>query len=398
MVLNGLNLALTAIRSDPGFRRARWSVLGLLLPALLFAGCGRVRSSKAKARPIPTVKVVRVVSARPRFLTPLPGELRPYQDVWLKARVEGFVKHLYVDRGSWVRRGQLLALLSAPDLRARRLAAQQRLAVARAYYQAAKADVGRDQATLARLQTSAHLVAGSVAGNDIHIARQTVLADRAQAAARLATVHSAAAELQSLAALTGYLRVTAPFTGMIVQRFVSTGSLVGPSANAPTLFRLQQLNPLRLIVEVPEADAAGIRLGGRVGFSVTAFPGKRFSGVVARIPDSLHQAARVMPVELNVSNPRRSLAPGMYAQVRWPVERPYPTLIVPSSAVASTTQETFVDLIEKHHILWVGVHRGFTIGKNVEVFGKLRAGEVVALRGTDELRPGMAVYTAPASP
>lgn len=369
-----------------------------LAAALLLAGCNHVRASRTKPSTVPRVKAVRIVSARPRFITPLPGELHPYQDVWIKARVEGFVKRLYVDRGSWARRGQILALLSAPDLRARRLAAKQRLEVARAQYRASQADVARDRATLGRLKTSARLVPGSIAGNDIHIARQTVAADRAHAAARLAAVHSAAAVLSSLNALTDYLRVTAPFTGMIVERFISTGSLVGPSAAVPTLFRLQQLDPLRLVVEVPESDAAGIRSGGKVNFSVSTYPGRQFTGVIARIPDSLRRATRVMPVELNVANANRLLAPGMYAQVQWPIERPYPTLLVPTSAVASTTEETFVNLIKNRRIRWVPVHRGFTIGKNVEIFGKLRVGEMVALRGTDELRPRAIVQAIPSSP
>lgn len=372
-------------------RKRCWAWTLVLPIGFGLAGCGHTPNARAIPAAIRSVKVVRIRSACPQFLTPLPGELRPYQDVRIKARVEGFVKRLYVDRGSWVRRGQTLARLSAPELRARATAARQQVEVARAQYLAAQAAVARDQATLQRLQASARLVPGSIAGNDLQVARQTVAVDRAQAAARRAAEHGAAAELRSLAALTGYLRVAAPFTGMIVQRFISTGSLVGPSATAPPLFRLQQLNPLRLVVEVPETDAVGIRPGGSLKFSVAAFPGRLFSGVVARIPDSLHQAARVMPVELNVANRRGLLAPGMYAQVRWRIMRRYPTLLVPASAVASTTKETFVNRIMNGRVEWVPVRRGFTIGKNVEIFGRLRAGERVAVRGTDELRPGTTV-------
>lgn len=390
------------------FRKRCWAWTLALPIGFCLAGCGHTPDVRAVPAAIRSVKVVRIRSARPQFLTPLPGELRAFQDVRIKARVEGFVKRLYVDRGSWVRRGQTLARLSAPELRARQAAARQQVEVERAQYLAAQADVARDQATLQRLQASARLVPGSIAGNDLQIVQQTVAADRAQSAARRAAEHGAAAELRSLAALTSYLRVAAPFTGMIVQRFISTGSLVGPSATAPPLFRLQQLNPLRLVVEVPEADAAGIRLGGKLNFSVAAFPGRLFSGVVARIPDSLHQAARVMPVELNVANPGQLLAPGMYAQVRWRMMRPYPTLLVPASAVASTTQETFVNRIMNGRVEWVPVRRGFTIGNNVEIFGRLRAGDRVAVRGTGELRPGtvvravqqpaLAVGSAPAGP
>lgn len=372
----------------PGIMLALAAGMGLVL-----AGCGRSRPPDAAlaAAPPAKVRVVRVIAARLHFLTPLPGELRPYQDVRLRARVEGFVKRLFVDRGTRVRQGQTLARLSAPDLRAKRAAASQALAVARARWQAARANLLRDRSTLRRLQSAARLVSGSIAGNDIQVAQQTVAADRAQALARRAAIHGAAAELRSLRALTGYLRVTAPFSGMIVKRYISVGSLVGPSAQSPALFRLQQLNPLRLVVEVPETEAAGIYWGKHVRFRVPAYPGRLFSGVIARIPDSLHQATRIMPVELNVANSQWVLSPGMYAQVRWPVQRPHPTLLVPASAVAATTQETFVDLIQRGRIHWVSVHRGFTVRGMVEVFGDLCPGQTVALRGTGELPSGTRV-------
>lgn len=380
----------------------RQSLVTAVLAAILvgwLAGCSRHgQPHAATAAPLPKIEVVRVIAGQPRFLTPLPGELRPYQDVRIRARVEGFVKHLFVDRGSQVRQGQTLALLSAPNLRAQRLAVAQRLDVAQARWRAAQADWVRDRATLLRLQASARQVPGSIAGNDIQIARQTAAADRAQAEARLAAIHGAAAELKSIQALTAYLRVTAPFSGMIVQRFVSKGSLVGPSAHSSALFRLQQLNPLRLVIPVPEAETAGIHLNRKVSFSVPAYPGKSFSGLIARIPDSLHQSTRVMPVELNVINPQWMLSPGMYAQVNWPVQRPYPTLLVPSSAVVATTQNTFVDLIRNGRIQRISVRRGFTIGNLVEIFGKLQAGVWIARRGRDELLPGARIAIVRAAP
>ncbi len=388
----------SALSLSPVERRQPWPPPAwymCFLAMLALAGCAHRKTPYAARHAARLmVKSVRVISARPRFLTPLPGELRAYQDVHVRARVEGFIKRLFVDRGSWVRRGQTLAVLSAPELRARQLAADQRLVRARAQYQAARANAVRDVATLRRLQAAARAAAGAVAGNDIQIARQTAAADRAQVTASLAAVRGAAAKLRSLRALTAYLRVRAPFSGMIIQRRVSTGSLVGPSATAPALFRLQQLNPLRLVVEVPESDDTGIHAGGKVSFSVIAFPGKLFRGVIARIPESLHSGTRVMPVELNVANPRQLLDPGMYAQVRWPVRRPYPTLLVPVSAVDATTAETFVVRIVRQRIQRVSVRRGFTMGDEVEVFGKIRAGDLVARRATSELRPGQVIQIA----
>ena len=135
-------------------------------------------------------------------------------------------------------------------------------------------------------------------------------------------------------------------------------------------------------------------------FTVPAFPGETFTGKVRRIAHVLDGRTRTMPVELEVSNPASRLAPGMYAEVVWPAGRPAPSLFVPPSAIASTTERTFVVRIRNGAAEWVDCKRGASMGGLVEVFGPLAAGDLVAVRGTDELRAGTRVETktAPAHP
>ena len=157
------------------------------------------------------------------------------------------------------------------------------------------------------------------------------------------------------------------------------------------MLRVEETSRLRLVVPVPEKYVAGMKEGTTVQFSVPAFPNQGFSGKVARIAHSVDVKTRTMPVELDVTNKDGRLASGMFPEVLWPVNRTEPTLFVPTTAVARTTESVFVVRVRDGNVEWVIVQTGETDGKLTEVFGDLRAGEAVATRGTDELRSGTRV-------
>ena len=167
------------------------------------------------------------------------------------------------------------------------------------------------------------------------------------------------------------------------------GSLVGP-ATAP-LLRVQQVTTLRLVVAVPEDAVADSHQGQSVAFTVPAFPGQAFTGRVARTSHALDPKTRTMPVELDVSNPEGKLAPGMFANVAWSMRRTQPSLFVPPSAVATTTERTFVVRVRSGQVEWVDVKRGVADKDVVEVLGNLKAGDDVIVRGTDEIREGTSI-------
>ena len=157
------------------------------------------------------------------------------------------------------------------------------------------------------------------------------------------------------------------------------------------LFRVEQVNKLRLLAPVPEAYLESIRIGRRVNFTVPAYPGETFTAAVARPAHAVDARTRTMPVELDFNNRGRKLAPGMYAEIDWQIGRSRKSLFVPPSAVQSTTEQTFVVRVRDGAAEWVKVRRGETAGGMVEVFGELAAGDTVVLRATDEIRPGTKV-------
>jgi RND family efflux transporter MFP subunit len=149
---------------------------------------------------------------------------------------------------------------------------------------------------------------------------------------------------------------------------------------------------------VPEAYTAGVTNGTSLTFTVAAYPGQTFTGVVARIAQSVDVATRTMAVELDVNNADSRLAPGTFCQVKWPVRRTAPSLLVPNGSVASTTGRTFVIRVRGGRTEWIDVKTGLTSGPLLEVFGDLKPGDDIVARGTDELKAGASVQVKVAKP
>lgn len=369
----------------------------LLCVALwLLTSCGKQDTSAAKAAPAdPGTKVqaAKVIGQKLAITVHLPGEIEPYEVVAIFPKVTGFVKSISVDRGSHVKVGELIAQLEAPELIAQRSEAQSKLQAAQAQRAAAEAKVASDEGTYEHLKAAA-ATPGVVAGNDLFVAQKALEADRAQLKAQQDNVSATEQSLQAVAQTEAYLQVKAPFDGVVTERNVHPGALVGP-AGAPgvavPMVRIETLSRLRVVVPVPETYAAGVPEGTKVDFTVPAFPGRTFSGTIARIAHSVDEKTRTMPVELEAANMKGELSPGTFSDVLWPVRRSYPTLFVPTSSVANTLERVFVVRIHDGKAEWVDVKTGATVEKMTEVFGDLHEGDVVAVRGTDELRPGTSV-------
>jgi len=333
---------------------------------LALAGCepAKTMPSAAPSPAAPTVAVARVKAEKVTKVLRLTAELQAFRNVALYPKVPGFLEWIGVDRGSRVKAGEVLVRLVAPEIAAQK--------------QEAEAKLAADEMTYKRLKEAA-ATPGVVAGNDVELASKGVEASRAR--------------VRVLSEQESYLKLSAPFDGLVTERNAHEGSYLGPPSGASPLpvVRLQEVGRLRLTVAVPEAAAGGIPGGKKVLFSVAAFPGETFSGIVARSAGAVDQRTRTLPVELDVENVSGRLTPGMFAEVFWPMERSKPSLIVPASSVATTTERVFVVRIKNGIVEWLDVRQGLSIGDRVEIFCDAEEGDMVAVRGTDELRPGAKV-------
>jgi len=230
-------------------------------------------TSGPAASAVPAVIVTKVVAQKLSKPLRLPGDLWAYRNVALHAKLQGFVEKIGVDRGSEVKEGQLLVQLVAPEFESQRREAEAKLA--------------SDQATAGRLQEAAKTT-GVVAGNEVEIALKIVEADQAR--------------LKGVIQNEAYLRITAPFDGVITERNVSEGSLAGP-ASAQPMVRIQEIARLRLAVHLPEAAVGGVTLGEKVKFTVPAYPATLIVDTMARQPSAMDSKSRKKPVELDVEKP-----------------------------------------------------------------------------------------------
>lgn len=319
----------------------------------------------------------------------LPGEFLPFLIVSLHAKVSGYVDRVLVDRGSAVKQGDLVVELSAPEMAAQVAEAESRMQATEADRLQAEAQFAAAQSTYDRMKKAAE-TPGAVAGNELVQAQKQTEAAEALIHSRQQASKAAQAAVRALQDLQRYLKIVAPFDGVVTDRMVHPGALVGPG-NDTALLVIQQVSHLRLVVPVPEEDVSGLVNGASVPFQVPAWPERTYSGTIARTSHTLDQKNRTMAVELDVMNRDGSLAPGMYPTLKWPVRRLRPALFVPKASVVTTTERTFVIRDQAGHAEWVDVKKGAGEGDLIEVVGNLKSGDKVVRRATDELRDGMPI-------
>lgn len=361
------------------------------------AACGNPSGRNASptvstASPQP-VNVVAVESLKLDTTLSLPAQIIPYEVVDIYPKVTGFLDMINVDRGSHVHTGELMIRLSAPEIVAQRAQAEAALQSAEAQLSAAQAKFAADHGTYLHLAAAAQ-TPGVVAGNDLQIADQTAAADKAQVESATKNVQAAQNALHGVAQLESYLKIYAPFDGIVTIRNLHPGALVGPASGqsgSQPIVQVENLSRLRVVVPVPEAYVAGVQERQQTSFSVPAYPGRSFQAPILRISHDIEQKTRTMQVELDFHNTNTEITPGTFANVEWPMQRKYATLFVPSTAIATDLQRTFVIRVRQGKAEWIDVKSGVTANGKTEVFGNLRTGDLVVANATDSIREGSAV-------
>lgn len=334
------------------------------------------------------VSTVGVVSRKLQTTISLPAQLIPFESVDIYPKVTGFVQTVTVDRGSRVRRGQLLVRLTAPELNSQRAQADATVGTAQSQLAATQAKLASDNGTYLHMVAAAK-TPGVLAENDVMVASQTVSADQDVVQAAEQSVAAAREAARSVSQTESYLIITAPFDGVVTTRNLHPGALIGPaSPGAPPILQIIDDRRLRLVTPVPEAQVGEMKAGTPVSFMVPAYPGQTFKAPIQRISREVTQTSRTMPVELDVLNSDGRLAPGSFATVSWPLGRSYPTLFVPASAVTSDQQHTFVIRVKDGRAEWVTVQTGQTVNGEIEIFGDLKAEDQVVKMATDAIRSG----------
>jgi membrane fusion protein, multidrug efflux system len=372
-------------------------LFGSTVLMVLTIGCNSGTSDKtapATAAAAPnaptTVSTVGVASKKLHTTISLPAQLKPYEQVDIYPKVTGFVETVTVDRGSRVHRGQLLVKLTAPELVSHRSQGEAAVRAAQSQLATAQAKLASDNGTYLHMVEAAK-TPGVLAENDVLVAGQTVSADKGLVDAADQNVSAAKEALRSIIQTESYLTITAPFDGVVTTRNLHPGALIGPASGAGGAQPILQIvddKRLRLAVPIPEAQVGEMKSGQLVSFTVPAYPGQTFKAPIERISREVDEKSRTMPVELDVKNTDGRLSPGSFTDVWWPLQRSYPTLFVPATAVTTDQQHTFVIRVRNGKAEWVTVQAGQTVNGDIEVFGELTAGDEVVKTASDAIHSG----------
>jgi membrane fusion protein (multidrug efflux system) len=303
----------------------------------------------------------------------LPGQLIPFNEVNLFPKVNGFVKQLFVDRGSIVKKGQLLVILEAPEM-------ESQLEAANSQYLQAQADAEASKEKYNRLKEAAK-EPGSVSPLDLDDASSQMKASEAKAQAQRSNV-------EAVRTMLGYLRIYAPFDGMIIQRNVSPGALVAPgkTGDQPILI-LQDIHKMRLTVDIPEDYVDKVDLSQPVTFTFNALPGSTQTARISRSANSLGSMQQEA-IEIDVLNTNGQLKPGMYAEVRIPMLSGAKSLLVPNNAIVRSTEHEYVIKDSAGKADLVNIKEGLVSNDSTEVFGNLKAYDKVLIHASDEIKQG----------
>jgi len=362
-----------------------------------------IADTSAQNEALPDVSVVAVKKASGMGDLVLAGNIQAVTEAPILARADGYVKRREVDIGDRVTAGQLLAEVEAPDL-------DQQVRQAQAAVEQAQADLARASAALEQGKANESIAKVTATRWDNLVRRGAVSKQendqyQAQYQAQAANVHALeravdaaedniAAMQANVARLTemqGYLKVRAPFAGVVTLRNVDVGTLI--NTGNTMLFRIAQTNLLRTFLNLPQANASDVHVGQIATLATPELPERKFSGAVTRTANALDPSSRTLLVEVQVPNPEGKLLPGMYVEVDLHLPRKYPPLLLPSDTMLMRPEGTLVatlDSQDRVHFQPVIVGRDY--GSQIEILSGLSAGQRVIANPNDSVQEGVKVH------
>jgi RND family efflux transporter MFP subunit len=320
----------------------------------------------------------------------LPGSALPLLETGLYPRATGYILRRLVDIGDRVQKGQVLAVIDAPDLDDQLAQAKANLAQARANLAKARADEEFARSEEHRYQRM--LSTGAASAEDFESKVQAYGVARAVVVAAQAAIKVNEAAVQRFSDLQGFEKIVAPFPGVITARHVDPGDLVSADSTARELFHLMRTDVLRVFVDVPQVFAPGIQVGQRAAVYRREDPLKPFSGTVTRTADALDPNTRTLRTEVQVTNPENALRPGMYLQVKFVFSNESRAVVIPSAAVVTRAGPPRVAVLDdQQRVQYRTVQLGRDYGPEVEVLAGLAPGDRIVLRPGDDVPAGTVV-------
>jgi RND family efflux transporter MFP subunit len=399
----------------PSFKGKAKIASGVLILLILLAigivprvVAAREAIAAMNASPIthPVVSIIHAEEGKPTTEVLLPGNIEPLYSAAMYARTEGYLQNRYVDIGSKVKAGQLLAVISSPEVDQQILQARATLAQSEAALEQARATLQQAKANeeLARLTKDRDIPLGQQRAISQQIVDEAVqaynarVADAAAANANIAAAQASTtanqANVARLQQLQAFERVVAPFDGVITERNVEQGDLVatGSAGAGKPLFGISQSGTLRIQVDVPQSQAVKVEDGQKASVTVKERLGREYTGTVARSANALDSAARTMRTEIQVDNRDGSLLPGMYAQVKFTLPEQHTSLMIPtSSLVIDHSGSHVVTVQDRHTIHFAPVIIGRDMGTQVEVLSGIQSSDSLVASPSDLLREGQNV-------
>ncbi len=378
-----------------------------LVPLLLLLGAScRPPAGEAPKSTLTAVTVSPVLRVDLARDLELAAEFRPWQEIDVHAKIAGYIKTLPVEVGDRLREGQLIGLLEVPEL-------QQELVQAQAGEKRSELEVVRSRSEVTRSESALQIRKlsydrlASVAKQRPNLIAQQELDDVAarfaEATAQLATaratlasveeqVHVSQAARSRVAAMTQYTRITAPFAGVVSQRYEAPGAMV--QGGSKPLIHLTQVNRLRLVLPVPESIVPRVKLGAPVEVRVDAVS-TVVHGKVMRFTGMLNSNTRTMQTEVDVPNSAYSLKPGMYAYATITLDAKDDVLAIPIQAIRGDAKQQIAIVNAKNQIELRDVRLGLETPERVEVLSGLNEGDRVVIGNRGDLKPGQTVDPRP---
>jgi RND family efflux transporter MFP subunit len=385
-----------------------------VISVALFSSCSRreVSAKTTEDSAMATVGTVAVTShALAQHLT-VSSELVPFQQIDVYAKEAGYVKTLLVDYGTHVKQGQLMATLEIPELEAQLQQDQAAIhaqadEIVRASHDVERVKAQHDVLRLQyeRLKAVSQTKPGLVAQQEVDDAQGKDLASESQLEAAQGAYEAAKSQLVMAQAklthdqaLYDYSKITAPFAGVVTQRFANLGALMQAgttSTQATPLVRLSEEDVYRLVIPVPESYVRYIRIGDPVGVRVSSL-NKDFTGKVARFAVELNDSTRTMHTEVDVKNTDSSMVPGLYAEAVLTFNDKPTALAIPLQAINRSGEATSVSIVDQAgRVAERKVELGIQTANYAEVVSGLHAGEQVIVSDRSGLKPGQQVKAQP---